>query len=358
MAPLISMNDFFYKLAHWKTWHHHVKYIPISPVWIWYCIRSGTPWFFTATDPSLTFGGFEGEGKREMYEQLPPGTYPKTTYISPGHSLDEIQKQITEAGFTYPFIVKPNVGMMGFMFRKISNPDQLKLYHQTISVDYLVQELVEYPLEVSAFYFRMPNEKKGTVSGFLKKEPANITGDGVSTIETLMLQHEGIKYKLDKLLDKQAEHKHIILPAGQKYYLTLASNRIQGGKLTPEDDKIDEKLQELFDWLSNYSGKFYYGRYDIKCNSIEELKEGKNFSILEFNGTGAGTQHIYTYDYNLWEAMGIILKHWKMMFRIARYNNKYMGVAYWPFMKGLRHLRWAKQNLMMLLRMDAKFPSF
>ncbi len=354
----MNLKDFFYKLTHWKTWHHHVKYIPISPVWLWYCVRSGTPWFFTATDPSLTFGGFEGEGKKEMYEQLPPGSYPNTTYISPAQPFESVQKQVAEAGFRYPFIVKPNVGMMGFMFRKISNADQLLQYHTTIPVEYLVQELVPYPLEISAFYFRMPNETKGTISGFLKKEPAFITGDGTSTIEELMLQHEGIKYKLDYLLEKQAYHKDEVLPAGERYYLSLASNRNQGGKLTGVDHEIDEKLERLFDEFSNYSGKLYYGRYDIKCNSIEDLRQGKNFSILEFNGTGAGTQHVYANDYNIFQAMGVILKHWKMMYRISRYNHKYMGVAYWPFRKGLKHLSWAKKNLMMLLRLDAKFPSF
>jgi hypothetical protein len=358
LAPLMNVKDFFYKLAHWKTWHHHVKYIPISPVWLWYCLRSGTPWFFTATDPTLTFGGFEGEGKKEMYEQLPEGTYPKTTYISPGASFEAVLQQVADAGFNYPYIVKPNVGMMGFMFRKISNEEQLRLYHQTIPIDYLVQELVDYPLEVSAFYFRMPNETKGTISGFLQKEPAYIIGDGQSSIEMLMQQHEGIKYKLDQLMEKQAGHKDQVLAAGEKYYLSLASNRNQGGKLMGIDHEIDERLESLFDSFSNYSGKLYYGRYDIKCKSIEEFKQGKNFSILEFNGTGAGTQHIYANDYNLFQAMGIILKHWKMMYKIARYNHKYLGIPYWPYKKGLTHLRWAKQNLMMLLRMDSKFPSF
>jgi len=358
LAPLMNVKDFFYKLAHWKTWHHHVKYIPISPVWLWYCIRSGTPWFFTATDPTLTFGGFEGEGKREMYEQLPEGSYPKTIYINPKEDFGNLETQVAAAGFTYPFIVKPNVGMMGFMFRKISNPEQLKLYHQTIPIDYLVQELVDYPLEVSAFYFRMPNEQKGRVSGFLQKEPPYVIGDGISDIESLIQQNEGLKYKLDKLLEKQADQKSTILPAGEKHYLSLASNRHQGGKLTGIDHEIDAKLEALFDSFSNYSGKLYYGRYDIKCKSVADLKEGKNFSILEFNGTGAGTQHIYANDYNIWQAMGNILLHWKMMYRISRYNHKHFAVSYWPFAKGLKHLRWAKQNLMMLLRLDAKFPSF
>ena len=354
----MNIKESIYKLTHWETWHHHAKYIPISPVWVWYIFRSGTPWFFTPSNPTLTFGGFEGEGKKEMYEQLPDGSYPHTTYIQPRINFEAVEKQVADAGFKYPFIVKPNVGMMGFMFRKISNADQLKKYHDTIHIEYLVQELIDYELEVSAFYFRMPDQAKGIISGFLKKESPYIIGDGVHSIEELMRQHEGIRFKQDEFLTKHEEWKKDILPPNQKYYLSHASNRSQGGTLIGIDHEIDERLQKLFDGFSHHAGKFYYGRYDIKCKSVEDLKEAKNYSILEFNGAGAGTQHVYANNYSLWKAMSVILTHWRMMFRISRYNHQNSGVAYWPFKKGWRHLKAAKQNLMILKRMDANFPSF
>src|SRR6478736_3565294 len=293
----MKIKELIYKLTHWQTWHHHAKYIPISPVWVWYIIRSGTPWFFTPSNPTLTFGGFEGEGKKEMYDQLPPGSYPHTTYITPGIAFEKVVQQVAEAGFTYPFIVKPNVGMMGFMFRKISTPAQLKRYHEVMSIEYLVQELVTYEMEVSAFYYRMPNETKGIVSGFLTKEPAFIIADGKSSIEELMRKNESIRFKIDEMLERHREFKDNVLPAGEKYYLSYAGNRRQGGKLINMDEAIDEQLINLFDSFSHYNGKFYYGRYDIKCSSIEDLKQGKNYSILEFNGAGAGTQHIYSKNY-------------------------------------------------------------
>ncbi|HRD57082.1 MAG TPA: hypothetical protein PK504_03490 [Ferruginibacter sp.] len=354
----MNLNSVLYTLTHWKAWHHHVKYIPISPVWVWYIIRSGTPWFFTPSNPTLTFGGFEGEGKKEMYEQLPQGSYPKTIYIEPNANFSEVEKQIFEAGFEYPFIVKPDVGMMGFMFRKISNADQLRQYHQTIPIEYLVQELIDYPIEVSVFYFRMPNAQKGTVSGFLKKEPPYVLGDGIHTVEHLLNNSEALKQKREMLMERQGHDKEYIPKAGEKFYLSYASNRSQGGLLEAIDHEIDDNLQALMDELSQHSGMFYYGRYDIKCASIEDFKKGKNFSILEFNGAGAGVQHIYANDYSLWKACSVILTHWKMLYKISRYNHKNNGIPYWGFLKGWKHLKAAKKNLMMLLRMDANFPGF
>ena len=62
----MKWKDLLYKITHWENWNYQLKYIPIGPVWIWYCIRSRNPWFFTASNPTLTFGGFEGEGKKEF----------------------------------------------------------------------------------------------------------------------------------------------------------------------------------------------------------------------------------------------------------------------------------------------------
>lgn len=354
----MNLRKFIYTLTHWKAWHHHVKYIPISPVWLWYMIRSGSPWFFSASNPTLTFGGFEGEGKKEMYEQLPPGTYPDTIYIDPAIAFQQVEEMIVAAGFSYPFIVKPDVGMMGFMFRKIATPEQLMQYHAAMPNMYLIQKLVNYPIEVSVFYYRMPNSNKGTVTGFLKKEPPFVIGDGSSNVAALLIAKEQLKYKKEMLLEKHSAHLEEVPAPGQKHYLSYASNRGQGGSMEGIDDEIDDDLQNLMDDLSLHAGTFYYGRYDIKCASIASFKKGENYSILEFNGAGAGVQHIYANDYSLFKACSVIVTHWKMLYQISRYNHKYKGIPYWAFAKGWRHLKAAKKNLMLLLHKDANFPGF
>ena len=50
--------------------------------------------------------------------------------------------------------------MKGILFRKIDTEDQLKKYHDRIPVEYIVQDLVELPVEVSVFYYRHPSAKK------------------------------------------------------------------------------------------------------------------------------------------------------------------------------------------------------
>ena len=327
------------------------------PVWLWYCVRARSFWFFTAADPSLTFGGFEGEGKQEMYEQLPPGTYPETVYIEPGTDWITVKEQILQNNFSYPFVAKPDVGMMGFMFRIIYNEEQLQLYHAKMPIKFLIQKFVDYENEYALFYYRLPNTTKGTISGLLSKSPPKIMGDGKSDIATLIENNPDLKFKIDEMQSKHKEQLKRVLPKGETFVLSQASNRSQGGKLTNLSHQIDAELTQRFDALSLYTQHFYYGRYDIKCDSLEDLKQGKNFSILEFNGTGAGVQHVYGDNLSLFSACKVILKHWHKLFQIAMINHR-NGVEFWEHKAGRKFLREAKKNLHRLKQLDADFPDF
>src|SRR3982750_229082 len=152
----MSWKSFWEKVGNWELWPFKLRYFLISPVWLWYCLRSGSFWFFSTSNPTLTFGGFEGEGKKEMYELLPAEFYPKTIFVNPTDSLDEVRSRVHAHGFQYPFIVKPDIGMKGLLFRKVDREPDLELYHRKNPVEYIIQDLVEYPLEVSVFYYRYP----------------------------------------------------------------------------------------------------------------------------------------------------------------------------------------------------------
>ena len=347
----MNIRKLAYRITHWETWHYLAKYIPLFPAWAWFCIRSRSIWFFTPSNPTLTFGGFEGERKREMYEQLPSSCYPKSIYISPTASFEDVQQQVESNNFTFPFAVKPDIGMMGFMFRTIENSNMLRVYHQKIPADYIIQELISYPLEVSVFYYRFPDNKKGTITGFLKKEYLEVAGDGKSTLSELIHSYKRVQFRLKEILAKHETRLNNIIPAGEIVVLSQALNLSRGGKLVSLAHEIDERLLKIFDDLSNHSRYFYYGRYDIKCASVEDLKQGKNYSILEFNGCGAEPHHIYGNHNTLFQAYRIVLHHWNVLYKISRhnYNN---GISYWNYSRGLKYLKQAKSHFALLKQLD------
>ena len=338
-----ALTKGWYYITHWESWHWFAKYILLAPAWIWYSLRARSPWFFTATNPTITFGGYAGESKLEIYDQLPDGTYPTTLYVTPNESLPSIMHRIAEAGLSYPIIAKPDSGLMGFMFRKIDTADQLKQYREAMPKPFLIQAYIDYPLEVSVFYYRMPGAQQGTITGFVKKEFLEVFGDGHRTLEQLMDDYPRIQFKIHEFKSKHASKLHNVLPKGQRYLLSYALNLSRGGKLVSLEAEKDANLLRVFDALSHHSG-FLYGRYDIRCQSVDDLKQGKNYFILEFNGTGGEPHHVYGNKNTLWTACRILVHHWQQMYNISAANRR-LGVPLWTHSKALPFLKKMLRNI-------------
>ena len=338
---------------HWEAWPFKLLYAPIAPAWCWYMIRSRAFWFFTPSNPKLTFGGMEGEPKKEMYDLLPKEWYPATFNVSPGEDFILIEEKLAEHGISYPLIVKPEVGGQGILLRKLDSVVELKHYHSLMPFEYIVQEMVHYPMEVSVFYIRHPGEQKGMVTGFLHKIPLQVIGDGAHTLEELILNHPKGKNRVGELYSRNRERWHEILADGEKYMLSYAANHNRGAKFVDLKEHIDERLVNIFDKISHGINDFFYGRYDIMCTSIEDLKNQKNFTILEYNGCGAEPNHFYDTGYTLGGAYKEILKHWKALYHISMYNQQ-QGIEPWPLEKGRKFIRDTNRHYKAMREMDQK----
>jgi hypothetical protein len=218
-------------------------------------------------------------------------------------------------------------------------------------VEYIVQDLVDLPVEVSVFYYRYPDQQKGVVSGFIHKELLQVKGDGQSNLRQLVEAHPRARYRMEEMEHRHGHRFDRVIPEGEIFYLSYAGNHNRGAHFTNLHQEINGELHQVFDELSHHTRHFYYGRYDIKTTSIEDLKQGRNFLILEYNGCGAEPNHIYDCGMSLWQAYREILRHWKALYRISRYNHR-NGTPYWSFMRGWRFLKESRKHFQMLEKYD------
>ncbi|MEO6721480.1 MAG: hypothetical protein ABIN67_14020 [Ferruginibacter sp.] len=341
------------KIIAWETWPFELLYMPLVVFLLWYIIKSRAVWFFTSSNPKLTFGGLEGEPKKEMYDLLPKGSYPPTFNVLPGDDFVSIQQKLADLKINYPFIVKPEVGGQGILLRKIDDETELRHYHSLMPWEYIVQSLVRYPMEVSVFYIRHPNNLKGTVTGFLHKIPLFITGTGKDTLQSLVGKHPKAGKRIDELYGKHKEQWNEVLQKDERYMLSYAANHNRGAKFIDLKDHIDDRLIAVFDEISLGINDFFYGRYDIMCTNVNDLKDGKNYTILEYNGCGAEPNHIYDTGYTLIAAYKEILKHWKALYNICNYNRK-QGIEPWPFMKGIKFISESRRHIKEMKKVDIK----
>lgn len=265
--------------------------------------------------------------------------------------MQRVTNQMKAAGICFPCAAKPEVGMQALMFRKIKNEEELAKYHAHIAADYIIQDMVELPMEFSVFHVRYPGEQKGKITGFILKEYLSVTGDGKRTLIDLIRQDARACLREAEMRQRHANYLNDIIPAGKKYLLSIAGNHNRGARFINLSHEIDNELCSVFDAISLESKHFYYGRYDLKCTSVADLKKGKNIQILEFNGTGAEPNHIYDCGMSYTNALKVIAIHWRDMYNIGRMNYR-NGFPYWSFWAGRNYLKKADRFFAVLKKAD------
>ena len=124
-----------------------------------------------------------GESKYEVLALVPDDVKPKTLLIKFPSILEQVLQKIECAGLAFPVIFKPDLGERGWMVRRINNAAETKKYLSEINVDFIVQELIDLPLEFGVYYVHFPSEENGFVNSITRKEFLYVQGDGKKTLD-------------------------------------------------------------------------------------------------------------------------------------------------------------------------------
>jgi len=334
----ILYHPFFIRLFHWEYWPFNAVYAWIMPVWLMLSLRARSFFFFSASNPSIEYGGFLMESKKKIYDIIPAQYYPGTICFSAGTPAEAIIKQLGELGFIYPLIAKPDIGGQGRGVKKICNETELLLYANKSPLDFLVQEFVAYPNEVGVFYYRYPGEAFGHISGIVRKELLAVTGNGTSSIVELLEQNKRFVLQLPVLKKLYGPGLNEVLPAGKIKELVPYGNHARGAKFLDDSALADDVFTKSIDAICRQVDGFYYGRLDIRYNTWEELREGKNLSVIELNGAGSEPTHMYDPRHSIFFAWKEIIRHWIILWRISRINHK-KGIPYLSQKQGLQMMK-------------------
>lgn len=339
----IYRSNFFIKLRSWEYWPFGILQFPVFFYFGWLSLRARSLTFFSAANPGITMGGLFGESKYDILQKIPPVWIPKTILIEGGSASATILQKLNKAGFQFPLIFKPDLGERGFFVRRIHNEQEAEAYVKQMKYNFLVQELVDLPCEFSVFYARHPSREKGVVTSVVMKEMLTVTGDGKRTLEQLILQRDRARLQWKTLQKTFHDRLSHVVPAGEEIVLVQIGNHCLGTKFINRNDLINDALNQTFDHISKEIPGFYFGRYDLRCKSIQDLYAG-NIKIMELNGCGAEPAHIYHPGFSFVEAIGVLLKHWRTIYEIARENNK-RGIAYISYEEAMFHYRNFKQRV-------------
>ena len=230
----------------------------------------------------------------------------------------------------FPYIAKPDIGGRGRKIAIINKEEELERYNETVGEDYMIQEMIHAPLELGVFYTRIPGEPAGKVTSITTKGFLSVLGDGTSSITKLMKLDERAALQIDRI----AEHIDLnrVPELNETVLLERIGNHSMGTKFINESHRINDALHQTFTQVSNRIEGFYYGRFDIRVTSWEDLFEGKNISILELNGLTSDVTHIFDPEYRLRDVFKTQNQHIKIAYKIAKANLK-SGVRATPIVE-------------------------
>ncbi len=275
--------------------------------------------FYNLTNPAIKNGGLYGDDKMSTYQLLPPGSYPKTILIEQSKNYNFVQL-MKENEFTFPVIAKPDIGCRGVLVQKIDDLAALIKYREIANQNFLIQELCELPNEIGLFYARLPNASQGKITGITIKNFLTVTGDGQSSILKLLLKIPRHALQISKL--KTELNLDETLPLGEQRCLVPFGNHNRGTEFLDGKAFITPALEARFDQILGQINGLYYGRLDIRYNTLEELEKGEQFSIIEYNAVKSEPTHIYDPEHSFWFGQKEIFRHQAIVYAIVLQDNQ------------------------------------
>ena len=333
----ITRSNFFIKLRNWEYWPFGILQFPAMVYFAWLSLRARSFFFFSASNPGIPMGGMFGESKYDVLCKLPSRYIPKSALVRVPSTKNEILNTIRKHRLKFPLIFKPDLGERGFMVERINSEADIDNYLLKMKFDFIIQDLVDLPLEYGIFYTRFPDREKGVVTSVVMKEMLTVTGNGKSTLQRLILDKDRAKLQWPKLKIVYHDRLNEVLKEGETIELVSIGNHCLGTKFLDGSHLINEQLSETFDNISKQVDGFYFGRFDLRCAQVEDLYSG-NVKIMELNGCGAEPAHIYNPGYPFTRALAVLLMHWRNIFIISRENAR-RGIAYTSFKDALVYYR-------------------
>lgn len=273
-------------------------------------------------NPGLPYGGMQIGSKFEVLEKFKSRQEFLDQALIYTHDSLSHRRKAAETfleRIDYPIIAKPDYGCIGIGVRKIDSWQELESVISTMPVDYILQAYTEKAFEFGLFYIRMPWEAEGKVASLSGKHIPFVIGDGRSTARQLMEARP--EYAICKTgLYKYSQRLDLIPEEGQRLALLDQASHTYGAIFSDISDRLTPELSQWANRFCSDIDGFYYGRFDIRADSLATAPEtGK---IIELNGCMSEPIHMYDESYSLQFALKAFFSYYSRAYTIARYNKR------------------------------------
>ena len=275
--------------------------IPLVAQWLYLSLRYRSLSLPTSANPGITAGGLVGEGKLEYFAAMGPlalaATAPHCALSTRSiRSASELRELISSAGLAFPLIAKPDLGLCGYGVRLLENRFELQEYLAAFPRDETVvlQQWLAQEGEAGIFYARDPASDTGRIISLTLRYFPRVVGDGVQNTGQLIAGDARAQRACSSERHRRNLNLAYIPKAGEVVRLaTIGSTRV-GGLYRDGSQCITPELSRAIDTIARDMPNFHFGRFDVRFDTLADLRAGLGLAIMEVNG--AGSEAIEAWD--------------------------------------------------------------
>ena len=309
----------------WEFWPMWLFYSPVALWTLWLAVRHRGFGVVAAANPGIPDGGIVGESKFEILSRLPVNATVPSAVIEPDAPrlrLERLRSITERRRWSFPIVLKPDVGQRGTGVRLISTLHDAADYLREVKRCVLVQPYHPGPFEAGIFYYRFPGSSHGRILAITDKHFPMVIGDGLSTLEELIWSHSRYRMQARTFVTRLASRRDLVPARGERVSLGVAGNHAQGAKFTDGHALITPALEARVDAIARQYDGFFIGRFDVRYENRTEFMAGRGLAIVELNGATAECTNIYDPDGSLWSAYRQLFNQWSLVFAIGAANRR------------------------------------
>ena len=331
-------------LSFFEFWPMWAFYPPVMAYAAWLMLRYQGVLLPTAANPSFPGGGFDGESKAEILalavRHAPEWVAPFIRIDRPESPDGDVAAEsqaalaaLADAGLGLPVVAKPDLGCRGAGVKLVRTHGDLQAYLKAFptGASLVLQRLVPYEGEAGIFYCRRPGQAGGRIVSITLKYFPHVVGDGRRTLQELILDDPRAGKLSHLYLKRHAQRLDHVPLRGQAIRLAFAGSHSRGAIFRNGTHLVTPQMQERFDAIAQSLPEFHFGRFDVRFKSFAEVQQGRGFTIVEINGAGAESTHIWDRKTSLLVAWRDLMRQYRWLFEIGHANRK----------RGFQPMKWA-----------------
>ncbi len=283
---------------------------------------------FSMANPGLEASGLLNESKSDLFKLLGPvgraHLEPFVTIRTGPGMLERAEQAMHESDLSFPVVLKPDIGRRGFGVKLVQTAQQLAQHLSLFQdgVQMMIQRYAEGPCEAGIFFMRMPSHQHGRVLSLTIKHFPEVTGDGIQSLRELILRDPRARNFARVYFKRNHRHLDVVIPTGERYKLVSIGNHVRGAAFEDGSEHITAALHRVFDTITGEVPGFFIGRFDVRYSSLEALKRGEGFTMVEYNGAGGEPTHIWDPRTSILDTYLGLLGHWRSLYAIGAQNRK------------------------------------